>query len=213
MIKLGQRLLEERTKKGLSLEEISQSTKIKTSYLAAIEKGEYEKLPSVSYVSGFVRNYANFLGLPEDEILALFRREFNEEKVFKVLPTGLPKDQEFSLTGFKLKQTFILIAVILIAIFAYVIFQYRYAFLNPPLTISSPQEMEVIAGQTIEVTGKTDPNTTVYVDKDEVSVDINGYFQKSLSVFPGKTTITVQVVNKFGKQTTLTRDIIVKATP
>lgn len=213
MIRLGQKLAETRIKKGLSLDEISQSTKIKTSFLAAIEKGEYEKLPSVSYVSGFVRNYARFLDLPEDEILALFRREFNEEKVFKVLPTGLPKDQEFPLSGFKLKQTFILILVVFVAVFAYVVFQYRYAFLNPPLTISSPNEMETISRQTVEVIGKTDPNSTVYVDKNEVSVDSNGYFQKALSVFPGKTVITIKVVNKFGKQTTLVRNIIVKATP
>lgn len=213
MIKLGQRLSDERIRKGLSLDEVSQSTKIKIQYLTAIEKGEYEKLPSVSYVQGFVRNYAKFLGLPEDEILALFRREFNEEKVFRVLPTGLAKDQEFTLTGFKLKQTFILIAIVFIAIFAYVFFQYRYAFLNPPLTVSEPLEMEIISRQTVQVIGKTDPNATVYVDKNEVPIDSNGYFEKSLSVFPGKTTIVVNVINTFGRQTSLDRDIVVKASP
>jgi len=213
MIKLGQRLAEARLKKGLTLEEISQSTKIKTAYLEAIEKGEYEKLPSVSYAQGFVKNYAKFLAFPEAEMAALFRREFKEEEVFKVLPQGLPKDQEFSLTGFKLKQTFILIGVVFIAIFAYVAFQSRYAFLNPPLTISEPTEMETVSRQTAQIIGKTDPNATVYVDKNEVSIDSNGYFQKEISVFPGKTTIIVKVVNKFGRQTTILRDIIVKAAP
>ena len=63
MIKAGEKLQEARLSKGLTLEDVSKSTKIKISYLEFIENGEYEKLPSVSYAHGFVRNYAKFLGL------------------------------------------------------------------------------------------------------------------------------------------------------
>ena len=86
MIRAGQKLRDERQRRGLTLSEISNATKIKVEFLSAIEKGEYEKLPSASYAHGFVGNYAKFLDFEEEEILALFRREFDGKKVYKVLP-------------------------------------------------------------------------------------------------------------------------------
>ena len=94
MIKAGERLKEVRLARDLTLEDVEKSTKIKTSYLEFIENGQYDKLPSVSYAQGFVRNYADFLGLPEKEIMAIFRREFDEEKAYRVLPKGFDKKQE-----------------------------------------------------------------------------------------------------------------------
>ena len=73
MVHVGEKLSEERIRRGLTLEEVAKATKIRASFLQAIEKGEYKKLPSGTYVHGFVRNYAKFLGLPEYEILSLFK--------------------------------------------------------------------------------------------------------------------------------------------
>ena len=64
--------------------------------------------------------------------------------------------------------------------------------------------------QTVKIQGTTDPNATVFVNGEAVSVDEGGNFQKELSVFPGKTTITIKAVNSFGKQTVIKRDILVK---
>src|SRR3989337_2619720 len=135
MVKLGDRLQEVRLEKGLSLEEVSENTKIKKTFLEYIEKGEYNKLPSVSYAQGFVRNYAKFLGLPEKGILALFRREFDAEKAFRVLPKGFESKDEFPMSGFKIRQTAFVVIFIIVFFLLYIIYQYRYAFLNPPLEI------------------------------------------------------------------------------
>ena len=62
MVPLGKRLLSARTQRKLSLEEVAAATKIKARFLSAIEKGEYEKLPSPAYAKGFVKNYAAYLG-------------------------------------------------------------------------------------------------------------------------------------------------------
>ncbi len=50
MITAGQKLYEERIRRGLTLEEIARATKIRSSFLSAIEKGEYKKLPSSAYI-------------------------------------------------------------------------------------------------------------------------------------------------------------------
>lgn len=201
---------QKRLEKSLSLEDVAKATKIKTEFLSYIENGEYQKLPSASYAHGFVRNYAKFLGLPDEEILAIFRREFDEDKAYRVLPKGLEQGEEFPLFKFKIRQAVLLAVIVILFFIGYLLFQYRDAFLNPPLEITSPKEGTILFSQ-IKVTGKTDPNATVYVDKDAVSVDQNGNFQKVINVFPGKVTITVKAVNKFSKETEKNVEINVKS--
>lgn len=200
MVRAGEKLSQARLEKGLSLEEVSKKTKIKENFLEEIEKGEYQKLPSVSYAQGFVRSYAKFLDLNEEEIMAIFRREFDEEKTYKVLPKGF-ETEEFAVSKFRLTRGFYIIVLIFIAFILYLLFQYRYAFLNPPLTITSPKDMAVISSSFVKVSGKTDPNLTVFVNSNQVSVDQSGNFTKTISVFPGKTEIDVKVVSKFNKET------------
>ena len=210
MVKAGEKLQEARLIKGFSLEDVSQSTKIKADYLEYIEKGEYNKLPSVSYASGFVRNYALFLGLPEKEILALFRREFDQDTAFKVLQKGFESKDEFPLNGFRIRQTFFIITLLFVAFIAYILFQYRYAFINPPLQINSPKDREVITASEIQISGVTDSNSTIYINKNVTTVDNSGNFTKTISVFPGNFVLDIKVINKFGKSTEVKRTIEVK---
>ena len=209
MIKAGQRLKEQRKIKGLTIEDVSRETKIKISYLLAIEKGEYQKLPASTYTQGFVRNYAKYLELPEQEIAAIFRREFDEEKTFAVLPERLAKE-DFPIHRIKLADKAKIIIFLFFILLAYIIFQYRYAIISPPLNISSPLEGAIISSRTIVVSGKTDPNATVFVNNDTVSVDGNGNFKKVINAFSGKATVKVLVVNHFGKEKIIERHIEVK---
>ena len=210
MIKVGQRLKETRLQKGITLEEISQSTKIKTEFLEYIENGDYEKLPSSSYAHGFVRNYARFLNLPEDETLAIFRREFDEEKFFRVLPDGFTRTSEFSLSKFKIRQAVGLVFFLFLLLLFYILFQYKDAIINPYVKVSYPQDKAVIFQSQVTVTGKTDPQNLVFIQDFQVSPDSNGNFKKILSVFPGKSEIKIKVVNRFNKKTEITRHIEVK---
>ncbi|MEK7160238.1 MAG: helix-turn-helix domain-containing protein [Patescibacteria group bacterium] len=202
MTKAGEKLKEKRLEKGLTLENVSKSTKIKREFLEFIEDGKYEKLPSVSYAQGFVRNYAKFLGLNEKEIMAIFRREFEGEKLYRVLPKGFEREDEFPISKFKIRRSALFIILSFLIFLSYILFQYRYAVINPPLSITSPKNLSQISSSQITIFGKTDSNATVYVNSNAVSVDESGNFQKVIFVFPGKVTITVKAVNKFLKETT-----------
>lgn len=210
MVHVGEKLYEERIRKGYTLEEISKATKIRVSFLSSIEKGEYKKLPSGTFVSGFVRNYARFLGLPEHEILALFKRGYDEEKIQKVIPEGLIRRDDFPLKKIKFAQTLKVLFLIFIALLAYLIFQYRSALFNPPLSISSPKDNAIISSQAVIVVGKTDSNSAVFINNETASLDKEGNFTKKINVFPGKTKIIVKAVNNFNKSTVLERQIEVK---
>jgi cytoskeletal protein RodZ len=57
---------------GVSLQAISETTKISTTYLRAIESEEFDKLPGGVFNTNFIRQYAVAIGFPESELLALY---------------------------------------------------------------------------------------------------------------------------------------------
>ncbi len=209
MVKLGQRLHTLRVQKKLSLEEVSQAIKIKPIFLSAIEKGEYNKLPSPAYAQGFVRNYATYLGLSKAEITALFKREFDEKKAYKVLPDSLVKQEEFPLQRIRFQQSLLIASIALVLFLIYLFFQYSAAFFPPSLSVDSPAPNSTTTKE-IMVSGKADNNATVYVNNQPVTVSSDGKFSKRLTLFPGNTTISIKATNRFGKETVEQRNILVK---
>lgn len=70
---VGAGLREVRERLGLKLPEIAQRLRIRTEFLSAIEAGDLSSLPGTAYRAGFVRSYAQALGLNGEEILDRFR--------------------------------------------------------------------------------------------------------------------------------------------
>lgn len=209
MVRIGEKLRDERVKKGLTLDAVSKITKIKSTFLASIEKGDYNKLPSSAYIQGFVKNYIEFLELPKKECLALFRREYNEREYINVLPESFTKQEAIPLRRFRLGQITYYIAGFFIILIGYLIFQYRYTFINPYLEVTQPKENQVV-NRTFHVLGSTDPNATVFINDELAALDNFGNFDKTITLFTGKTTIKIRVQNRFNKQTQLDRHIEVR---
>src|SRR5919201_5420831 len=63
VFEIGNSLREARLRQGLDLPEIEQGTKIRSKYLRALEDEQFELLPAQTYVKGFLRSYAEYLGL------------------------------------------------------------------------------------------------------------------------------------------------------
>jgi cytoskeleton protein RodZ len=85
VFEIGNSLREARLRQGLEFPEIEQATKIRGKYLRALEEEQFEVLPAQTYVKGFLRNYADFLGLDGqlyvDEFNSRYvRGEFEEEE-------------------------------------------------------------------------------------------------------------------------------------
>ena len=70
MSTVGQKLKEARIAKGLTLDDLQQTTKIQKRYLIAIEEGNYDALPGTFYVKAFVKQYAETVGLDPNEIVS-----------------------------------------------------------------------------------------------------------------------------------------------
>ncbi|HUK95278.1 MAG TPA: RodZ domain-containing protein [Gaiellaceae bacterium] len=63
MFEIGNSLREARYRQQLELSEVEQATKIRARYLQALEEETFDALPAQAYVKGFLRNYAEYLGL------------------------------------------------------------------------------------------------------------------------------------------------------
>src|ERR1044071_10234257 len=63
MFEIGNSLREARLRQHLDFPEIEQATKIRGKYLRALEDEQFEVLPAQTYVKGFLRSYAEYLGL------------------------------------------------------------------------------------------------------------------------------------------------------
>ena len=76
----GDKLRRERELRGITLAEISESTKIAKRWLQALEDEDFETLPGGVFNRGFVRAYAHFLGINEDEAVADYIAASNEQQ-------------------------------------------------------------------------------------------------------------------------------------
>lgn len=83
MFQLGSSLRTAREHRQLQLSDVERETNIRAKYLAALEDEQFDVLPGTAYVKGFLRTYADFLGLDG----ATFVDEFNE----RYAPAELPE--------------------------------------------------------------------------------------------------------------------------
>lgn len=74
-MRLGEVLREGRRRAGLEIVDVEQTTKIRIKYLRALESEEWDQLPSPAYAKGFLRTYAQLLGLDADALVDEFRRQ------------------------------------------------------------------------------------------------------------------------------------------
>jgi cytoskeleton protein RodZ len=153
----GDELRHRREALGLDLGEVAATLRIKPTYLAALEAGSPEELPGAVYAIGFMRAYADYLGLHGGELLRRFKQESTLLAAKPALAFPIPAGER-SMPGGEM----LLIALIL-ALCAYggwfylstgegprpqrvaevplELLPYREAFRTPP-TVSRPEEAQ-----------------------------------------------------------------------
>lgn len=93
MTEFGQTLRQAREAKGVSLAQVERATRIRKTYLEALEEHQFSQLPASAYARGIVRNYAAYLGLDPAEMLAGYEALTNSRpKSFEVMPATKPLD-------------------------------------------------------------------------------------------------------------------------
>ena len=79
---IGEKLRQARQDQELTIEEVAEATFIRAHYIQALEAGEFEVLPTAVQLRGFVRAYAEHLGLNAEELLAGLQAGQADEKKY-----------------------------------------------------------------------------------------------------------------------------------
>lgn len=180
-----------RLDRELNFDEIAKKTKIPVKYLIAIENEQTENFPSEPYCSLIVKDYADFLGLNGEDLLSIFRRDYDRK--INVLP---PRRFIFALTP----QTAFTLFLYFIALvfFVYLAFEY-FKFNRPPsLKVTWPEN---ITDNTIEISGDTDSESTIKINDSLVIVDSDGHFKKNIEISTSEAKIVVEAKSPAGKTT------------
>lgn len=118
MESIGTILKTTREKKNIPLEQISQITKIPLIYLQAIEHEQYQLLPQGIFAKGFLKSYADTVGVDSNEILDIFKALNNEKQPSKQIDQ--PKADSAQ------AKTFIIIGFSIILLIAAIILFYLF---------------------------------------------------------------------------------------
>lgn len=80
MFEIGDTLREARNRLGISLAEAEDATKIRSKYLQAMEHDDFSVIPGPTFVKGFMRTYAAFLGLDASALVEEYRARYEPEQ-------------------------------------------------------------------------------------------------------------------------------------
>lgn len=198
MSSLGQDLKKERELRGISLKEISDSTKINIHFLQALEDDRLEMLPGGFFIKGILRSYAGYLGLEDSAVLNKYyeeeqRRRQNEEggETLENADSSpkIPK-------SFRNKVFFALTFVVILAVLSSIYFIFHKDQKEAPqinsIPVSAPMETELPLSQPItkpeEPVKATEMNLVIdFQQKTWIQLFIDGELRLDGIKYPGET--------------------------
>ena len=205
---VAEQLRQTRQKTGLSLAEIASKLKINVKYLDSLEKGKYDNLPEGIYALNFLKEYANFLEINYKKLSKQFLREkeiYQSKNQKELFANQIVSNKAFLIMPNFIKYGLIIIGTILCLI--YLVLLVKNIFIPPALEIVNPPDNFITSIDRVVVTGKTDPETEVLINSDQIMVDEHGYFEKELNLKHGLNNIII-TAQKSGHKTILERQVL-----
>ena len=194
-VPLAERLYAAREEKGVDLYRAERDTKIRARYLAALERGEYKELPGDVYTKGFLRNYANYLGLDAEEVVGQWRRELGDQKPKKTV-LAVPRPISQPRKGLQFSPGIVvaaLLTILIIAVGVWLGVQVMRFAKPPTLALTAPREAAVLLEQgtaTYTLEGTSIPGATITIEmaggSRTTSADSTGEWSLTIPVNRGR---------------------------
>lgn len=202
-----------REKKGITLEQASEDTRIRQKFLRALEAGDYQALPGAIYTKGFLRNYGEYLDLEVDELVALYHSERpGPEPPQRLEPLRPITRRTMVFTPRVVVPGIVAAGVILFVAWLY--YQFVSFAVPPRLSIDDPQVDALVQTAEYTLRGRTVPDAkvsvTVFPGPDrytDIRPVADGSFQVTIRLKPGPNHVEVEVLDASGKVNSATRVI------
>ncbi|MFH1566079.1 MAG: RodZ domain-containing protein [bacterium] len=210
MKRAGEILKDNRLKKAISLKEVSEELKIHIKFLEAIEESNYSVFSDTVQIKGFIKNYARFLGLKEEEVMAFWRREYEEKDVKQAEGIKLIMKPMFAKKIFITPGTilFFITLISIIGFLGYLFYQYRSFAGAPFLAVESPSTDLSINELFVDVFGKIDKDAELFLNGQRISMEKEGSFAVKVTLSEGVNVLNFKALNKLGREAVVTRTIL-----
>jgi cytoskeletal protein RodZ len=200
-----------RLERNLSFNQIELDTKIRASYIEALEKADYTQLPADIYVRSILSNYADYLNLEYTELLRLYRKEGSIQGINPSQKKNFLNVRSF-MSSFVISNRFIfsiISVIIFISIFSYIYSYYKNLLKEPELIVSKPQNHIIIDYSPISIEGSSELNTELRINGQKISINDKNNFQELYHLKEGKNIIVIDSIsNKNKKITTVKREVV-----
>ena len=218
MAKLGEILRAQREKKSITLDQAAADTRIREKFLKALEDADYQSLPGAVYTKGFLRNYAEYLDLAQEELVVLFHQERGTvaaEPARRFDPLRPIMRRSLIFTPAVLVPVFVLAGIVLFV--GYLYYQFVSFAVAPTLDVYDPatdaiaQEAQyTLHGRTVSggrVTVQVFPGPLTLSD---IHPAADGTFSATVTLTTGSNHVVVEVLDPSGKVSRVNRSILLQ---
>lgn len=219
MSTLGEQLRTRREKKSITLDQAAADTRIREKFLKALEDGDYQSLPGAVYTKGFLRNYAEYLDLDQEGLIALFHQE-------RGLVTTEPSSKSYKPMRPIMRRSLIFTPAVLVPVLVlagivlfvgYLYYQFTSFAVAPTLELTDPASDAIAQDASYMLRGRTVPTgrVTVQVFPGPFTIaDIrpasDGTFSAPITLQPGANHVAVEVLDQAGKVSRVSRSILLQ---
>lgn len=192
----------------LSLDEVCKIIKVNRKYLKALEDGDYNELSIGLYTKRFFKIYADYLNLEFEPLWRLYLKEqkFQGGKdISKFVKAVSPR----SLIDVSKIIKICAGGLIIMALLGYLGWETRKIFLPPYLEVINPVDNLITSQSTIEVTGRTEKETQISVNGQEISNSQNGFFSENVNLQEGLNIIKISSKKKHSRENIIFRRVMV----
>ena len=208
---LGEKLKKLRNERRMSLNDASRLTRIQVKYLECLEEGNCDKLPADVYVKGFLKSYAEVLGVEDKILIRLYDKEREIKKNLEKRKSDNQKntlgqlarvEKAVNVSSFVVTPKIVVASISILLVFGGFFYLYKEigSFASVPrLIILNPENNYVTDTNSISVEGITDKDSTVYLNEQPILVQDDGKFRENVNLQSGTNVINIKTVNKFDK--------------
>lgn len=161
VLSLGQKLAAERKAQKRKLSDVATDLNIRESYLKAIEEDDYSKLPGKAYIAGFIKVYAEYLGLDYQLFLKALRATQNLQEDYQNMPKALKGEKRRQKKIFKVSLVLLFIVVASVHYYNYIVHE---------IDIRHIEEQNSVSETLLTFFNKTQNITNINADEHKESI-------------------------------------------
>ena len=166
-------------------------------------------MPAGVYRKNFLREYAIYLGLDDNNLIKIFSQETGSSQSAKkqeIFSKQIIKGRDLLIIS-KIVRSFLIIVVVC-ACFIYLGFCLKEIIAPPELDIIEPKDNLITSQSFINIIGVTEPEAQVIINGELILINDNGSFTKKIDLKNGINTIIITAKKKYGREEVVKKQVL-----